>query len=170
MPVIPSGRQDALRGPTPRPPTQTEYAHRPTTPAEESSVEAIVSRVVGQLLGERTASDESTIQARVHDETRTRTRRYRGAIGGLGAALVALASWSVSQVEAYGDSRAAAAQSALKAEAKAEEAAAYLEETRQIAADARAASATTSARVDELDGAFRGQNHKLIHAPAGLRQ
>lgn len=141
--------QDGLRGPTPRP--STEYGTRPTTPAEESSVEAIVARVVGQILGERTAADESTITARVHDDLRGKTRRYRTAIGGLGAALVALASWSISQVEAYGQSRADAATSALKAESKAQEAARYLEETRHLAAEARQVSEATSARVDQLD-------------------
>lgn len=134
--------QDALRGATPRP--ATEYGRAPVTPAEESSVEAIIARVVGELLGQRTASDESTIAARVHDETRSKTRGLRLTAGTLGAALVALSGWAISQVQGYGDSRAAAERAAIVAEQKAEEAKAHLEETRELAQG-------TAARVDGLE-------------------
>ncbi|MGL5912249.1 MAG: hypothetical protein ACRCZP_19750 [Phycicoccus sp.] len=148
MPVMPSGRQDALRGNTPRPSVPHSYVAEPPpsklSPAEESLASAVAFHV-GEILGSLTVEDPNKAASA------KRITNYRRLIGALGAALIGLASWSASQIEAYGQSRADAATSALKAEAKAEEAARYLEETRQLAATAREVSEATSARVDQLD-------------------
>lgn len=143
------GRQDAIRGVTPRrttvpPPPEPQ---RPSDP----ELESIIAHVVGQLLGQRTAAEESMIAASAGERARRATRGWRLASGGLGAALVALASWSWSQVQAYGDGRAAAARAAIVAESKAEEAAAYLEETRRIAEEAGKHAATVEASVRGLE-------------------
>lgn len=151
MPVMPSGRQDALRGHTPRPSVPHSLVAEPPpakqlSPAEESLASAVAFHV-GEILGGLVDQEDP----KKADATRKRITRYKGAIGALGAALIGIASWSASQIEAYGQSRADAATSALKAEAKAEEAARYLEETRKLASEAREVSEATSARVDQLD-------------------
>lgn len=150
MPVMPSGRQDALRGNTPRPSVPHSLVAEPPpsrlSPAEESLASAVAFHV-GEILGSLSSEEDPKKKA----ESAKRITNYKRLIGALGAALIGLASWSASQIEAYGQSRADAATSALKAEAKAEEAARYLEETRQLAATAREVSEATSARVDQLD-------------------
>lgn len=117
---------------------------RPSLPAELSGLHEMLRDALQEALGSRTQAEESMISARAGELARGKTRTYRGAIGGLAAALVALLSWAATQVQAYGDGRAEAAQAALRAEAKAEEARVYAEETRGLAEAA-------ARQVDALD-------------------
>jgi hypothetical protein len=141
---------------------RTERPERPD-PAQDSLVEAVVERVfkglpaqigkqLAELVGEAVHADESTIEARVDAGTRSQTRRLKITAGGLATALFGVVVWLASQVQSYGDSRAAAAAAALKAEAKAADAQRYMEETRGLAEAASASAAAASESVRSLKG------------------
>lgn len=142
-------QQQQIRGVTPRPqrpalPYPTPHPDGVSLPAELSGLHELLSEVLSEALGRRSQADESAVRDRATTIAKSQTRRYRGAIGGLSAALIALGTWTVAQVRSYGDARAAAAQAELVAEREAEDAALAAQSTRQLA-DA------TSARVDAIE-------------------
>lgn len=149
---MPTGPHDRLRGPTPRPtgeygPTQPS---RQSLPAELSQLNEILREALSDVLSQRTASGESMIAARVKVDTQRATRNLKGIAGGLGAVLVAVASWAWGQVQSYGDARVAAAE----AEAKATAAHDRLE-------TAESKSETNSRRLDTLEPKIDDISHRL---------
>lgn len=161
-----SGRQDALRGPTPRPPRREDDTTRriesdeitppyqSRSPAEISQVSELLSAAGEELFARFTARLEERLGVvlptpppksgdSVSMPRSTRTS-YRVSVVGLASALVLLVGWIVGQVVSYGDSRESAARATIAAEAKAAEAARYAEDTRKVAE-------TAAARADVLE-------------------
>lgn len=134
---------------TPAPPRSVPYQEvRPSLPAELSGLHDLLSEVFADVLSEqmsrRTTTEEQLITARAGEVARGKTRTYRGAIGGLAAALIALGTWTISVVRSYGDSRAAAAVAEQDAALDAARAAAS-------ARDTRALVDSTVSRVDAIE-------------------
>lgn len=130
---------------TPPPRPSVPYSEgRPSLPAELSGLHELLSEVLAEQLSRRTTTEEQLITARSREVARSQTRSYRGAIGGLAAALLALGTWTVSVVRSYGDSRAAAAIAEQDAALDAARAAAAAKDTRALV------DATVS-RVDAIE-------------------
>lgn len=110
------------------------------SPAALSAVREIVDDSIDKALSDRSTAAESALTLQVESTVRSKTKRYRGAVSGLAAALVAVAGWAVAEVRSYGDERVAA----YTAQVEARDAKAHAEETRQVADRA-------TARLDELE-------------------